>query len=73
MSSVLTRQARLHQSADLPFARRFFHGRVAEKMRKGAFDLADLRDQLEQMNKIGGMSVHTYHDDWYLDPPLPEE
>jgi signal recognition particle subunit SRP54 len=30
--------------------------RVAEKMRKGAFDLADLRDQLAQMQKIGGMS-----------------
>jgi len=29
---------------------------VAEKMRKGAFDLADLRDQLEQMTKLGGMS-----------------
>src|SRR5919198_725535 len=30
--------------------------RVAEKMRKGAFDLSDLRDQLEQMKKIGGMT-----------------
>src|SRR5690242_16273139 len=30
--------------------------RVAEKMRKGAFDLSDLREQLEQMQKIGGMS-----------------
>jgi len=30
--------------------------RAAEKMRKGAFDLADLREQLEQMLKIGGMS-----------------
>ena len=30
--------------------------RVAEKMRKGAFDLVDLRDQLTQMQKIGGMS-----------------
>jgi signal recognition particle subunit SRP54 len=30
--------------------------RVAEKMRKGAFDLADLREQLTQMQKIGGMS-----------------
>jgi signal recognition particle subunit SRP54 len=30
--------------------------RVAEKMRRGAFDLADLRDQLEQMTKLGGMS-----------------
>jgi len=30
--------------------------RVAEKMRKGAFDLADLRDQLAQMTKLGGMS-----------------
>jgi signal recognition particle subunit SRP54 len=30
--------------------------RVAEKMRKGAFDLADLRDQLEQMTKLGGMA-----------------
>lgn len=30
--------------------------RVAEKMRKGAFDLADLRDQIAQMQKLGGMS-----------------
>src|SRR6202167_482831 len=31
-------------------------GRVAEKMRKGAFDLADLREQLTQMQNMGGMS-----------------
>src|SRR5262252_809473 len=30
--------------------------RVAEKMRKGAFDLADLREQLNQMQHMGGMS-----------------
>jgi len=30
--------------------------RVAEKMRKGAFDLADLREQLAQMKNMGGMS-----------------
>src|SRR5436853_1917105 len=30
--------------------------RVAEKMRKGAFDLSDLREQIVQMQKIGGMS-----------------
>jgi signal recognition particle subunit SRP54 len=30
--------------------------RVAEKMRKGAFDLADLREQLVQMQRMGGMS-----------------
>jgi signal recognition particle subunit SRP54 len=30
--------------------------RVAEKMRKGAFDLADLREQIAQMQKIGGMA-----------------
>jgi signal recognition particle subunit SRP54 len=29
---------------------------AAEKMRKGAFDLADLREQLDQMSKIGGIS-----------------
>ncbi|HKH34225.1 MAG TPA: signal recognition particle protein, partial [Beijerinckiaceae bacterium] len=29
--------------------------RMAEKMRKGKFDLDDLRDQLSQMDKIGGM------------------
>jgi signal recognition particle subunit SRP54 len=29
--------------------------RVAEKMRKGAFDLADLRDQLLQMQSMGGI------------------
>ena len=29
--------------------------RVAEKMRKGAFDLSDLRGQLMQMQKMGGM------------------
>ena len=30
--------------------------RVAEKMRKGAFDLADLREQLAQMQQMGGMA-----------------
>ena len=30
--------------------------RVAEKMRKGAFDLADMREQLTQMQSMGGMS-----------------
>jgi signal recognition particle subunit SRP54 len=30
--------------------------RAAEKMRKGAFDLADLREQLMQMKNMGGMS-----------------
>ncbi len=30
--------------------------KIAQKMRKGAFDLEDLSDQLEQMKKIGGMS-----------------
>ena len=30
--------------------------KIAKKMRKGAFDLQDLADQLEQMKKIGGMS-----------------
>src|SRR6202035_1649634 len=30
--------------------------RVAAKMRKGAFDLADLREQLTQMQSLGGMT-----------------
>ena len=30
--------------------------RVAEKMRRGAFDLADLREQIVQMQQMGGMS-----------------
>src|SRR6266705_2447745 len=30
--------------------------RMAEKMRKGAFDLADLREQIDQMQNIGGVS-----------------
>jgi len=30
--------------------------RVAEKMRKGAFDLSDLREQIAQMQRMGGMS-----------------
>jgi signal recognition particle subunit SRP54 len=30
--------------------------RVAEKMRKGAFDLADLREQFVQMQQLGGIS-----------------
>jgi len=30
--------------------------RAVEKMRKGAFDLADLREQLAQMKNMGGMS-----------------
>jgi signal recognition particle subunit SRP54 len=29
---------------------------IAEKMRKGAFDLDDLADQLQQMQRLGGMS-----------------
>jgi signal recognition particle subunit SRP54 len=29
---------------------------IAEKMRKGAFDLEDLGDQLKQMERLGGMS-----------------
>ncbi|MFC0217263.1 signal recognition particle protein [Pseudochelatococcus lubricantis] len=29
--------------------------RMAEKMRKGSFDLNDLRDQISQMERIGGM------------------
>ena len=29
---------------------------IAEKMRKGDFDLEDLADQLKQMEKLGGMS-----------------
>jgi len=31
--------------------------RTAERMRKGAFDLTDLREQLTQMGKLGGMSA----------------
>ena len=30
---------------------------IAEKMRKGKFDLDDLADQLEQMQKMGGMAA----------------
>jgi signal recognition particle subunit SRP54 len=30
--------------------------KIAQKMRKGVFDLEDLSDQLKQMEKIGGMS-----------------
>jgi signal recognition particle subunit SRP54 len=30
--------------------------RTAERMRKGAFDLNDLREQLDQMTQLGGMS-----------------
>jgi signal recognition particle subunit SRP54 len=30
--------------------------RVAEKMRRGAFDLSDLREQITQMQQLGGMS-----------------
>ena len=30
--------------------------RIADKMKKGAFDLEDLSEQLSQMQKIGGMS-----------------
>ncbi len=30
--------------------------RVAEKMRKGAFDLSDLREQIVQMQQMGGMN-----------------
>src|SRR6185312_13340651 len=30
--------------------------RAAERMRKGAFDLSDLREQITQMQAMGGMS-----------------
>jgi signal recognition particle subunit SRP54 len=30
---------------------------IAQKMRKGEFDLEDLADQLKQMEKLGGMSI----------------
>src|SRR5207248_9367941 len=30
--------------------------KIAERMRKGAFDLEDLADQLRQLQKLGGMS-----------------
>ena len=31
--------------------------RAAERMRKGEFDLADLREQLTQMQAMGGMAA----------------
>jgi signal recognition particle subunit SRP54 len=51
MGDIVGLVERAAQTIDVDKARS-----IAEKMRKGAFDLDDLADQLTQMQKIGGMS-----------------
>src|SRR5712671_4773624 len=50
MGDIITLVERAAQTIDAEKA-----ARVAEKMRRGAFDLADLREQLTQMQQMGGI------------------
>jgi signal recognition particle subunit SRP54 len=51
MGDVVSLVEKAAQSLDMEKAQA-----IAQKMRKGAFDLEDLAEQLKQMEKIGGMS-----------------
>src|ERR671930_2704583 len=51
MGDIITLVEKAAATIDAEKAARF-----AEKMRKGAFDLADLREQLVQMQQMGGMA-----------------
>ena len=51
MGDVVSLVEKAAQTIDLEKAQS-----IAEKMRKGAFDLEDLADQLKQMERLGGMS-----------------
>jgi signal recognition particle subunit SRP54 len=51
MGDVVSLVEKAAQSIDLEKAQS-----IAEKLRKGAFDLEDLADQLKQMERLGGMS-----------------
>ena len=51
MGDVVSLVEKAAQTIDVEKAQK-----IAEKMRKGAFDLEDLADQLQQMQKLGGMS-----------------
>src|SRR5205823_4053061 len=51
MGDVVSLVERAAQNIDAEKARK-----IAERMRKGAFDLEDLADQLRQLQKLGGMS-----------------
>jgi signal recognition particle subunit SRP54 len=51
MGDVVSLVEKAAQTVDVEKAQK-----IAEKMRKGAFDLDDLADQLQQMQKLGGMS-----------------
>ena len=51
MGDVVSLVEKAAQSIDLEKAQS-----IAEKLRKGAFDLEDLGDQLKQMERLGGMS-----------------
>ncbi len=51
MGDVVSLVEKAAQAIDLEKAQS-----IAEKMRKGAFDLEDLADQLKQMERLGGMS-----------------
>jgi signal recognition particle subunit SRP54 len=51
MGDVVSLVEKAAQTIDMEKAQR-----IAEKLRKGAFDLEDLADQLKQMERLGGMS-----------------
>jgi signal recognition particle subunit SRP54 len=51
MGDVVSLVEKAAQTVDVEKAQK-----IAEKMRKGVFDLEDLADQLQQMQKLGGMS-----------------
>jgi signal recognition particle subunit SRP54 len=51
MGDVVSLVEKAAQTLDMEKAQQ-----IAQKMRKGAFDLEDLSEQLKQMEKIGGMS-----------------
>src|SRR4029077_8338149 len=51
MGDVISLVEKAAQTIDVAKAKE-----IAQKMKKGAFDLDDMADQLKQMQKIGGMS-----------------
>ncbi len=52
MGDVVSLVERAAQNRSMPRRR----SSIAERMKKGAFDLEDLADQLRQLQKLGGMS-----------------
>ena len=57
MGDVVSLVEKAAQTIDVEKAQK-----IAQKMKKGAFDLDDMAEQLKQMQKIGGMSGRARHD-----------